>query len=47
MNTKLSNKDKQDNTCGDCKRYGDLHSSCKKVRDLKANKEDKACDNFK
>lgn len=33
--------------CKDCIRYGDLHSSCDKARELKVEPDDKACENFK
>ena len=33
--------------CGECKRYGDLHSSCFKARFLEANPDDAACKDFK
>lgn len=31
-------------TCKDCAKYGDLHSSCFKVRDLQVNEDTPACE---
>ena len=33
--------------CGECNKYGDLHSSCFKARFLEANPDDAACKDFK